>query len=134
MNTLHVYKLAIQSSYTNNTEEAADPEHFDTVQWWVTTDGAWRIRTFAADNDVHLHHVQAPVEVDVLRETTQRNYEDVIADAFQIDLPDLQDADAITLAMGAFGGATALEIDRNGARFAFWNPLRLSFASQSEPE
>lgn len=134
MNTLLVYRLAIQSSYVNNTEAEADEEHFDTVQWWVTPDGAWRIRTFAADNDVHLHHVDSPTEVGILRQATQRNYREVIDEEFRVDLPSVQDAGAVAAAMREFGGAEALEIDRNGARFAFWNPLRLSFATLSQPD
>lgn len=134
MNTLLVYKLAIQSSYANDTEDDADAQRFDTVQWWVAKDGAWRIRTFAADNDVHLHHVATPTEVEVLRQTTLRNYDEVIDEAFEIKLPALQDASAIEAAMAELGGAAALEIDRNGARFAFWNPLGLRFVSQSQPD
>lgn len=134
MNTLLVYKLVIQSSYANDTEDDADAERFDTVQWWVTPGGAWRIRTFATDNDVHLHHVAAPTDVAVLQQTTQRNYDEVIDEAFEVALPALGDAEALDAAMADLGGAAALEIDRNGARFAFWNPLGLRFVSQSQPD
>lgn len=134
MNRLLVYKLAIQSSYATNTELEADDTHFDTVQWWLTSDGAWRVRTFAIDNDVHLHHVAKAMAADVVRKLTTQNYEDVVAEAFEVELSALDDAAAVALAMQELGGAAALEVDRNGARFAFWNPLGVRFVSQSEPE
>jgi hypothetical protein len=134
MPLLLVHQLAIQSSYLDNVEGEADPEHFDTVQWWITPEAAWRIRTFAVDGDVHLHHVAGPVDAAVLRESTQRNYDEVTARVFEVDVPDLQDAQAVATAMAPFGGAEALEVDRNGARFAFWNPLQVRFETRSEPE
>lgn len=134
MNLLLVYRLAIQSSYVDNVEEEADDERFDTVQWWVTADRAWRIRTFAIDDDVHLHQVPGPVAAEALRANTRKNYTDVIDEAFEVVLPDLQDRDAIAAAMGAHGGADTLEVDRKGARFAFWNPRGVTFTTKSEPE
>lgn len=134
MPTLLVYQLTIQSSYVDNVEQEADDEHFDTVQWWITPDQAWRIRTFGVDNDVHLHQVAGPVDAAVLRENTLKHYDEDIDDTFDVVLDDLGDAPAIEAAMAPFGGAEALEIDRNGARFAFWNPLKLRFAPRGEPE
>ena len=134
MTLLLVYKLAIQSSYADNVEGEADDTHFDTVQWHVTADRAWRIRTFAVDDDVHLHEVAGPVDPAALRESTRRNYEDVVAEAFEVTLPDLHDADAVAAAMAPHGGAEALEVDRNGGRFAFWNPLGVRFVGRTEPD
>jgi hypothetical protein len=52
MNTiLVIFFLDIGSSYINNAEEPATDEEFDTVQFFASDGTAWRIKTFALDQD-----------------------------------------------------------------------------------
>src|SRR5207245_4972487 len=57
--TLVLAVLSVQSSYRNNTEKPAS-DVCDTVQWWITPDNTWRIKTFALDHDIHVHEVGTP--------------------------------------------------------------------------
>jgi hypothetical protein len=134
MSTLLVFRLTIQSSYAQNAEQVADADHFDTVQWWLAADHAWRIKTFAMDEDIHCHHIGGSIAESFARESTERNYGDVIATSFSVELNSLANAESIANAMREFGGAEALEVDRNGGKFAFWNPLQVHFSSKSQPQ
>ncbi len=134
MNTLVVYRLKVQSSYAQDLECEADAQRFDTVQWWLAPDHAWRIKTFAIDQDIHCYRVGAPIAEGFARENTEKHYGDVVAASFSIKVADLLDKARIASAMQAFGGARALEIDRNGGKFAFWNPLQVEFTSKSQPD
>lgn len=51
---LVIFFLSVQSSYSGNTEIAATPESFDTVQFYESNGSVWRIKTYAQDEDVHL--------------------------------------------------------------------------------
>ena len=61
--TLIVGRLTVQSSYLRNEETAATPDRFDTVQWWLGGPRGWRIRTYAADLDIHLHRFDPVADV-----------------------------------------------------------------------
>jgi hypothetical protein len=134
MNTLLVFRLTVQSSYTEESEHEADDEHFDTVQWWLAPGQSWRIKTFAIDSDIHTHHLAGPVAESKARENTEKHYGEVIASSFVLKLADLSDKQQVRKVMEEHGGAVALEVDRNGGRFAFWNPLRIKYSTKSQPQ
>jgi hypothetical protein len=134
MGTLLVFRLTIQSSYAQDAERVADAAHFDTVQWWLAADHAWRIKTFAMDEDIHCYHISSSIAEGFARQSTEKNYGDVIATSFSVELNSLTNAESIAKAMQDFGGAEALEVDRNGGKFAFWNPLQVHFSSKSQPQ
>lgn len=134
MSKLMVFKLSVQSSYAEDTEHEADAEHFDTVQWWLADEATWRIRTYAIDSDIHLYTMEGNIAEDVARDNTLKNYADITAEYFLVDLPDLADTAAVEAAMHAHGGAAALERARNGAGFAIWNPLGVHFVTRTRPE
>lgn len=46
--------LIIQSSFIENYEKEAENVP-DTVQFWLTNESAWRIRTYAPDHDIHIY-------------------------------------------------------------------------------
>lgn len=134
MGTLLVFRLTIQSSYAQDAEQSADENHFDTVQWWLATDHAWRIKTFAMDQDIHCHHIGSSLSEEFARQSTEKNYGDVVACSFAVELGNLADVELTEKSMQEFGGLAALEVDRNGGKFAFWNPLRVQFTSKSSPQ
>jgi hypothetical protein len=57
--TLVLAILSIQSSYARDVEQSLDtPDDVpDTLQWWVSPQGSWRIKTYALDHDIHTHDV-----------------------------------------------------------------------------
>lgn len=134
MSKLMVFKLSVQSSYAEDIEREADALHFDTVQWWLADDTTWRIRTYAIDSDIHLYTMEGALSDEVARENTLKNYADVTAEYFMVDLPDLDDTPAVEAAMRAYGGAATLERARNGAGFAIWNPLGVHYVTRTRPE
>jgi hypothetical protein len=133
MNKLLVFRLSVQSSYKDNIENAASEVRFDTVQWWFSANETWRIRTFATDLDIHTHCIADTFEEEVAIENTMKNFGDVVAEAFIVELENPNDEDEVAKVMKVRGGARALEIAVNGGRFAFWNPARLAYASRSAP-
>ena len=75
--TLVLAVLSVQSSYRNNIEEPAD-NVCDTVQWWITPDNTWRIKTFAMDHDIHIHEIGTPMDPAEAINNTRKHYGDVI--------------------------------------------------------
>lgn len=133
MKKLLVFQLSIQSSYIDNIERDADDERFDTVQWWFSDNETWRIKTFSVDQDIHTHCIAGRVDEEVAMENTMKHYEDVVERAFAVEFDDPDDEDEVSQVMEELGGAPALEMARNGNRFAFWNPSRLKYTSKSSP-
>jgi len=79
--TLIIFVLSIQSSYLNNSEMPATENKADTIQFFITPETAWRIKTFATDEDVHVHSIGTPKQdiVSIVTASTERTYGDVIA-------------------------------------------------------
>jgi len=78
--TLVIFFLTVQSSYSGNTEEAATEEVFDTVQFFESEGGGWRIKTYATDQDVHVRSLGKIVEdiLSLARSNTEKHYGDVL--------------------------------------------------------
>ncbi|MFT4174997.1 MAG: hypothetical protein QM639_20670 [Rhodocyclaceae bacterium] len=131
--TLLVFRLTIQSSYSDNEEREAEEDRFDTVQWWISENETWRIKTFAIDQDIHVHRISGAVPEEVALDNTMKNYDDVIASMFTVKFDDLNDETKVSQAMKHFGGAAALEVARNGENFAFWNPKHVKYSSKTQP-
>jgi hypothetical protein len=132
--TLIVTILTVQSSYLHVIEEplrdnASVP---DTVQWWLAPTGAWRIRTYALDHDIHAHSI-GPVESakELALANTQKHYGDIIQSRHIIELTDCFDANE-TRAFRVTGLEPRLEIAEG--RFAFWKPDDAPYHTQSQPE
>jgi hypothetical protein len=56
MFTLVLAILTTESSYAQNVERAATAVP-DTIQFWLTPEKQWRIRTYAIDHDIHVYGV-----------------------------------------------------------------------------
>jgi hypothetical protein len=123
----------VQSSYSRNEESEATADRFDTVQWWLGPECAWRIRTYAADLDIHLHRLE-PAEdlVDLALRSTYDNYADVLDTLVRVELADYLDDAGVERelrdALGAPGLEHAPDLD-----MGFWNPGALRYATQSTP-
>src|SRR5919204_276414 len=52
----------------------------DTLQWWIGSATAWRIRTSAIDHDIHIHEVVGdPGEITALaKENNRKHFTDII--------------------------------------------------------
>ena len=88
--TLIVFRLTVESSYAANVEHPAR-DRFDTIQWWIGQHGAWRIKTYATDHDIHPYLIDSNQPREALRELAYSNskkvYGDVIASTVSIEVP-----------------------------------------------
>ncbi|WP_255989657.1 hypothetical protein [Chitinolyticbacter albus] len=130
MATLLVCRLQVVSSYVENTEYEAEGNDVDTVQWWLASDEAWRVRTFGVDFDIHVHHQAAPLTVEAARVFTEKHYGDVIADVQAFEFASVDDTSAVNRLVEALGGQ--FDVAPNG-RLGIWNPGDTPYRSQSEP-
>ena len=60
--TLIIGVLTVESSYAQNSERPSRGVP-DTVQFWIDPGGAWRIRTYAIDHDIHPHSPRWPLQI-----------------------------------------------------------------------
>src|SRR5690242_18750408 len=90
---LAVFFLSVRSSYLRNEEHEASDETFDTIQFVWTQEGAWRIRTYAEDQDVHTWSIHVPADelTALARQNTEKHYGDVLAEGYLIDAQDGED-------------------------------------------
>jgi len=130
---LVVYVLTIQSSYAEDSEGPADDETFDTVQFFVGPEAAWRIRTFSMDEDVHVYSL-GPTTAETLetvRASTEKTYGDIIA-AQHVFSSDDGTAGLKKELAGSDLGATFEESTKHG--FIFWVPEGTEYRTRSTPE
>jgi hypothetical protein len=130
--TLVIFVLSIQSSYLNNSELRATNGKADTVQFLVSPDAAWRIKTFAVDEDVHVYSLGASKQdtVAVVSASTERTYGDVVARRYIV-------SSAIGIAglrseLKRFGLGESMEVSELG--FAFSVPEGSHYKTKSTPE
>ncbi len=134
--TLVLAILNVRSSYIAETEEPLDGSDDvpDTLQWWIASDRAFRIKTFAVDHDIHIHGLTkgGPSIVEMAVANNSKIYGDVIDRQHVIELEDCNDADAVAVAFGAIDLAASLEVDAE--QFAFWKPDEAEYKTQSRPK
>jgi hypothetical protein len=130
---LVVYVLTIQSSYAEDSEGPADDETFDTVQFFVGPEAAWRIRTFSMDEDVHVYSLGSTTAetLETVRGSTERTYGDIIA-AQHIFRSNDGIAGLKKELAGSELGATVEESTKHG--FIFWVPEGSEYRTRSTPE
>jgi hypothetical protein len=127
-----MYFLSIQSSYPRNTEIPASPTAFDTIQFYASGESAWRVKTFAQDEDVHVWSIGAGAGdlVDLARENTAQHYGDVMVKEYLIETDD--GIEGVRRELVNLGLADHLEFPRSGA--VFWTPAGSSYRTKSSPE
>jgi hypothetical protein len=128
--TLVVFLLRVKSSYIRNSEADATDSEFDTVQFYASDNVAWRIKTYAEDQDVHVWSL-GPVEdlVEIARSNTEKHYGDVLAEGYILRSSD--GLDGIRRELLDRGLDAHLEVSNAG--FAFWTPTETSYRSKSTP-
>ena len=129
---LIIFVLTIQSSYVQNVETDAIGFNADTVQFIILPNQTWRIRTFAIDEDVHVHALGSPtesIESHVI-ESTERTYGDVIARKYV--LRSKTGIEGLRAELKNVNLNQDLEVSKSG--FAFWVPENTKYKSKSQPE
>ena len=129
---LIIFVLTIQSSYVQNVETDAVGFNADTVQFIILPNQTWRIRTFAIDEDVHVHSLGSPTESIESRviESTERTYGDVIARKYV--LRSKTGIEGLRAELKNVNLNQDLEVSKSG--FAFWVPENTKYKSKSQPE
>jgi hypothetical protein len=133
--TLLLAILTTKSSYTQEIEEPINgPSDVpDTLQWWITPEVTWRIRTYALDHDIHTHEMRGLTDaIRLARANNEKNYGDIISVQHQFDFVDCTDKSETDAALSAAGLARRLEIAAD--RFAFWKPDDAKYRTQSTPK
>ena len=128
-----VFRLSIQSSYLEDSEAPADDESFDTVQFFIGADTAWRIRTFSVDEDVHVYSLGATTAdtLDVVSTSTEKTYGDVIAAKHVFRSSD--GIPGLKLELERCGWTASLKQSQQHG-FAFWVPEGTDYRTRSAPE
>ncbi len=130
--TLIIFFLGIQSSYSQNTEAPATEREFDTVQFYQSGTGSWRIKTYATDQDVHVWSLGKEVKdfVALARANTDKHYGDVLAEGYIISTDD--GIDGLRKELAERGLTTDLKISDAG--LVFWVPEGTDYRTRSSPK
>lgn len=129
---LILFELSIQSSYLNNTEAPATEDVFDTIQFFAANGKAWRIKTFATDQDVHIWELGfegADELVELAVSHTEANYGDVLEAGY------VMASDTGLDGLRAELDARELPVNLKETPFGavFWTPPGSHYQTQSRP-
>jgi len=131
--TLVLGILTIESSYAQNKEQPSKGVP-DTVQFWIASDKAWRIRTYATDHDIHPYSMgdlgKQPTEFAT--DHIKKHYSDVLASTLVLEFSDISDTNAVRQVLAQHNLKGSLEVAKVG--FAFWNPDDGHYKSQTSPK
>jgi hypothetical protein len=129
--TLVIFFLSVQSSYAKNTESEATEDAFDTVQFYESDRGRWRIKTYASDQDIHAWSLGDKVEdiVALARSNTEKHYGDVLTEGYILRTD--AGIDRLRRELTDRGLSEHLEISDSG--FLFWTPEGSHYRTKSEP-
>ena len=130
--TLVLFFLTIQSSYLDNSETDASEGVFDTIQFLATDEGAWRIKTYATDEDVHVWSIGTSIkDIETLaRQNTEKHYGDVLAETYVIETS--EGVEGLRHELRARGLTDNLEISKSG--FLLWAPEATDYKTRSTPQ
>lgn len=123
--------LDIESSYRENIERKAQGVP-DTVQFWFDPRSTWRIRTFAKDQDIHVHEIGGHFTPEQAVANCRKHYGDVVASVDVVRLCESDRGNARPRALVDLNFEGVLEWSRKG--FAFYNPDRGAYRTLSEPQ
>jgi len=128
---LVIFFLTVQSSYLRNEETEATDDAFDTVQFYSGESGCWRIKTYAADEDVHAWSMGTPDDLVALaRQSTEKHYGDVLSEGYIIETT--EGIEGLRRELLERGLSDHLEISKAG--FLFWAPVGTDYRSKSTPQ
>lgn len=129
---LILFRLSIRSSYTANTEEAATEDEFDTIQFFAAEGSAWRIKTFAADQDVHIWSLDGVAMDDLVElavSNTEANYGDVLEEGYILD----SDTGLDGLREQLEERGLPPQLKETGFGVAFWTAPGTDYKTKSRP-
>ena len=131
--TLIIFFLGIQSSYSENREEPIEG-FADTVQWVITDERVWRIRTYAVDQDVHVHLVAKEIDpsidyVTLAQANVEKHYGDVLNG--KVILHSDKGVPGIEAHLVRHGLGAHLNMGQNG--MLFWSPEGTDYRTRSHP-
>jgi hypothetical protein len=129
---LVIFFLSVQSNYFDNTETDATDVDFDTVQFFATDQGNWRIKTYAINQDVHVWSMGGTPDdiLDLARQNTEKHYGDVLTEGYILESTD--GVDGLRNELRNRGLDDHLEISKSG--FVFWAPAGSNYHSRSTPQ
>jgi len=127
--------LSVKGSYLQEMEVTLEGEDDvpDTLQWWIATEGAWRIRTFAIDHDIHVYSVGVGSEelLQLALDNNSKHYADIISCQHVLRFTDCENTKVVEQRFGKIGLPPRLEVA--AGRFAFWKPDDGKYRTQSQP-
>ncbi len=128
---LVIFFLGIRSSYANNEELPATDKIFDTVQFYATGDKAWRVKTYANDEDVHTWSLSRPEDIVALaRSNTDKHYGDVLTEGYILETD--AGLEGLRQELLRRGLSATLECSESGV--VFWVPEGTSYCTKSAPQ
>lgn len=129
---LVIFFLTVKSSYSADTEEPATDDAFDTIQFFESGTGRWRIKTYAMDQDVHVWSLGNQVEdiVALARSNTEKHYGDVLSEGYILESE--TGMDGLRDELADRGLSAHLEISDAG--FVFWAPEGTRYSTKSNPQ
>jgi hypothetical protein len=133
---LVVAMLTTESSYASEIERPANAVA-DTVQFWFGSSGAWRVRTYAIDHDIHVYQVGASDRATALQPRSaeahiMKHYSDVLAKLVVLRFKESINKVEVEQILAAQGLSGTLEVAPAG--FAFYNPDSGQYETKSEPK
>ena len=129
---LIIFVLSTQSSYSHDGEHPASASNYDTIQWWITADGSFRISTFALTNDIHIYQFDARISPNQAIENTHKHYGDIIASEHILDIQNLEDSATISQQVMSELGKGSIELISR-PKTGFWNYDGRRYSTQTEP-
>ncbi len=133
--TLLLAILTVRSSYANRLELplSSDADLPDTLQWWIASSDAWRIRTYAIDRDVHIHQVvgNPGALLALAMKNNRKHFGGLIEVEHYLNFSDCCNPVEVQAEFQRIGLAPRLEITVD--QFAFWKPDEARYQSQTTP-
>jgi hypothetical protein len=128
--------LTTESSYKSEVERPAVTAP-DTVQFWLGGPHPWRIRTFAIDHDIHVYSLgganpDASMDPAQAEAHIRKHYAEVLAKVYVLKFKDPKNTSEVAAVLSQHKLPGLLEVAPAG--FAFYNPDRAKYKTQSAPK
>ncbi len=127
---LVVALLSTESSYKSEIERPATSLE-DTIQFAIAAE-PWRIRTYAIDHDIHIYAIGARLEVRSAEAHIDKHYGDILKKRYTLKFKNPKDSKEVARVLMDAGLKGTLVVAPAG--FAFYNPDRQQYRTQSEPK
>ena len=128
--------LTTESSYISEVEKPATTVA-DTIQFWLGSKSSRRIRTYAIDHDIHIYSLSnredgSPFILSDAEKHIQKHYSDIIKKIYIIKFKNPNNTAEVAQALESNNLGGTLEVAPSG--FAFYNPDRAKYKTQSQPK